>query len=189
MRFYFVKLDKLTSNGTRVNGQYRGLHGWEDGVKGPLSKLEARRVSLLTGAEVVPIDLIGAEKLRENITDTTATMSGADLGRNALPKGKVLKAEVILSSEPEKETDLTDEDPTEDGPTEQEKQKTAESVDQWKDVKLEDDFPYAEALARGEVTTLGDVVAHDDLTQIKGIAKKSAQKIAEATKERIEALT
>jgi hypothetical protein len=60
---YFVITRRRDSEGRLISGQWRGIRGWKNGVKGPVTKPKARQISGSVGAEIVPVEIDDVEEI------------------------------------------------------------------------------------------------------------------------------
>lgn len=60
---YFVVTRRRDSEGRLINGRWHGIQGWQNGVKGPLTLSNARKISATSGAEIVPVQLDDVDEL------------------------------------------------------------------------------------------------------------------------------
>jgi len=54
---YFVYTRRRDSEGRLIEGQWMGIRGWRQGLKGPLTKSEAQNIQAQIGAEIIPVEV------------------------------------------------------------------------------------------------------------------------------------
>lgn len=54
---YFVYTRRRDSKGRLIEGQWMGIQGWRQGLKGPLTKTRAQEIQAQVGAEIIPVEI------------------------------------------------------------------------------------------------------------------------------------
>lgn len=60
---YFVYTRRRDSEGRLIEGQWMGINGWRQGLKGPLTKSEAQKIKAQVGAEIIPVEVDDFDRL------------------------------------------------------------------------------------------------------------------------------
>jgi len=70
--FYFVDSMVTKPDGSRMNGFWKGFHGWNNGFYGPTTWAEAKRVSALIGGRIIEFGEIGQKMINDRIAEILA---------------------------------------------------------------------------------------------------------------------
>lgn len=119
---YFVFTRRRDSKGRPINGQWRGIRGWNHGFLGPVTRSRAEEVQALVGAEIIPVEVEDYEDLLLQACDRAGVTPPEHLIDEELIDEE-LDAETDLAAQEEEVQEIEDSSQQEEEPEETENDK------------------------------------------------------------------